>query len=851
MARGRAAGDALLERRALLKRGAYGIFDGRADDAARDGARAESLAVAARDDADLRAALRVRGLALLDAERHGEARPVFERLLALGRRARQPDDEGTALRGLAYLDLEAGRWGLARARYRLSLERLRGTPHRYGWLTARIGLARAHAQGFAAWDSARAIYDEVVEEARAGGFAELEAQACNNLGALEWAAGDPSRAAALWRRVVALRAARSPAQGVVPAANLSVALTYLGRYDEAAEVLEEVRARLAPSAPAGRRALLLTQLALVRARQGRASEAAALHRQAVALAAGLPAEQADGHCDPAAGHVLRTAGPRAALDSLAAWRARRRGDAWPVGAAAEAAAWLALGRGHEALAALAALPPAGPRDHALEGIRRGLLASRAHRAAGDRARAAAAARAAVEAWERLRTATRDPAWREAHGPSARVFALHLAALAMDGASGPDARARAAFDAVQRFRARTLAERMSGAAETARPLPRDVRADSLQRAVLRPGEVLLDYVAHHDSTLVVALARDRARAAWLPGDATLRPRVSAFLDVVAPSALDGRPLAAATPAAEAARAAAAGLGAIAFSGVAEMVASARRVIVVADGALAAVPFALLADPATGRALAERAEVVHAPSAAFLSAARARRAPQATPPARILALAGPVADGDRPLPGAAEELAWLARRFAGVVARPAGSLAGLGTAARALAGGDVLHIAAHTETAPGAPWRTGVRLAAPAGREPFVLRAADVARLRLRGRLVVLSGCGTYGTTGGAAEAPQGLATAFLAAGVPTAVATMWPVADRTAARFTEAFYERLARGLDAGAALRGAQAELRAHGAAREPHAWAAFTLVGDPGTRVTLAPAGRVTGGGFGSLSRW
>lgn len=86
-----------------------------------------------------------------------------------------------------------------------------------------------------------------------------------------------------------------------------------------------------------------------------------------------------------------------------------------------------------------------------------------------------------------------------------------------------------------------------------------------------------------------------------------------------------------------------------------------------------------------------------------------------------------------------------------------------------------------------------------------------------------------------ESVTGLARAFHSAGVPTVIATMWPVDDRATVAFTRRFYLGLEQGRNAAEALREAQLAVRSTPATSAPHFWAGFVLSGDPETRVVPA----------------
>ena len=109
------------------------------------------------------------------------------------------------------------------------------------------------------------------------------------------------------------------------------------------------------------------------------------------------------------------------------------------------------------------------------------------------------------------------------------------------------------------------------------------------------------------------------------------------------------------------------------------------------------------------------------------------------------------------------------------------------------------------------------------------AREIYGLRLdRTRLVVLAACDTGNEYIPGSEGATSLARAFLAAGVPTVVASLWSVDDRATAGLFDRFHRFLIAGDDPVDALRKAQLELL-HGSDprdRSPRAWAAFEVIG-------------------------
>jgi CHAT domain-containing protein len=115
-----------------------------------------------------------------------------------------------------------------------------------------------------------------------------------------------------------------------------------------------------------------------------------------------------------------------------------------------------------------------------------------------------------------------------------------------------------------------------------------------------------------------------------------------------------------------------------------------------------------------------------------------------------------------------------------------------------------------------------------------------RLRFDADLVVLSACdsGLGKELGG--EGLLGLTQAFLYAGAPSVVASLWKVADRSTGEFMVRFYHHLREGMTQDEALRAAQMEFlrspiqsrgsQGHPIERNwsaPYFWAGFQVYGD------------------------
>jgi CHAT domain-containing protein len=102
---------------------------------------------------------------------------------------------------------------------------------------------------------------------------------------------------------------------------------------------------------------------------------------------------------------------------------------------------------------------------------------------------------------------------------------------------------------------------------------------------------------------------------------------------------------------------------------------------------------------------------------------------------------------------------------------------------------------------------------------------VAALQLaRAPLVVLAACSTAAGRVTPLEGTMSIARAFLAAGAPSVVATLWPIADDDAATFFTRVHELLARGERPADALRETQIESIQRSIS--PAMWAAVEAIG-------------------------
>jgi CHAT domain-containing protein/tetratricopeptide (TPR) repeat protein len=115
-------------------------------------------------------------------------------------------------------------------------------------------------------------------------------------------------------------------------------------------------------------------------------------------------------------------------------------------------------------------------------------------------------------------------------------------------------------------------------------------------------------------------------------------------------------------------------------------------------------------------------------------------------------------------------------------------------------------------------------APATGDNGLLTANEILDLRLRAKLVVLSACNTgQGRITG--DGVIGLSRAFIAAGVPSVMVSLWAVPDAPTAALMTAFYRNLKQQPDKARALRLATLDILKR--YPRPLDWAAFTLIGE------------------------
>jgi CHAT domain-containing protein/Tfp pilus assembly protein PilF len=142
-------------------------------------------------------------------------------------------------------------------------------------------------------------------------------------------------------------------------------------------------------------------------------------------------------------------------------------------------------------------------------------------------------------------------------------------------------------------------------------------------------------------------------------------------------------------------------------------------------------------------------------------------------------------------------------------------------------DIVHLIAHFDFDSQHPQSSRIILGRTKANDgPLELH--DVFGLDLRKtNLVVLSGCQSQRGSRTRGDDVLGLSRAFIYAGTPSVIASLWSVDDDATQQLMIAFYTHLKEGLSKAEALRGAQADIRHK--YPNPFYWAGFVLTGDPG----------------------
>jgi CHAT domain-containing protein/Tfp pilus assembly protein PilF len=246
----------------------------------------------------------------------------------------------------------------------------------------------------------------------------------------------------------------------------------------------------------------------------------------------------------------------------------------------------------------------------------------------------------------------------------------------------------------------------------------------------------------------------------------------------------------------------------------------KVGIIPHGVLHYLPFAALTDGQ--RYFGDDHTLFYLPSASVLPFIQSKSKPLGP---RVLAIAQSRAEGLASLPYADEEVETVANIF-NTEAFTTGKTVKSEFMKRA---GEysIVHIAAHAELNTSSPLFSRIILAEDKN-DTGALSVHEVYKLDLsETSLVVLSACETQLGAQSEGDDVVGLNRAFIYAGTPTVIASLWTVDDESTSHLMKAFYTHLKGGMSKAEALRAAQSDTRKK--YPHPYYWSAFVLAGDPG----------------------
>lgn len=384
-------------------------------------------------------------------------------------------------------------------------------------------------------------------------------------------------------------------------------------------------------------------------------------------------------------------------------------------------------------------------------------------------------------------------------------------------------------------------------------PEPITFSETQR-MLDEKTVLLSYSLAESESFLFAVSRNDFQVKRLPAEKTIDANVQKLLEAITDKN---------NPAPAAYRRHAAILSQQLLAPVSGMLAGKEKLIIVADGALHRLPFQVLFQPGVPQRgdlrqwpfLVRQFAISYAPSASVLAELQKER--RETAPKGFIAFGDPryepaqgaiaatlratSASGRlnfQPLAYSHTEIEGIAKLFAKddreLFFREAATEENVKVPQR-LSSYRMIHFSTHGYVNEARPRFSGLVLSSSPNSsaektnlptEDGLLAAYEIFNLKLRADLVVLSACETGLGKEVKGEGLMSLTRAFMYAGTPSVVVSLWNVNDQSAADLMIRFYRHLQAGKTKSEALRQAQLEtIRDNGF---PFFWAPFVLVGKP-----------------------
>jgi len=231
-------------------------------------------------------------------------------------------------------------------------------------------------------------------------------------------------------------------------------------------------------------------------------------------------------------------------------------------------------------------------------------------------------------------------------------------------------------------------------------------------------------------------------------------------------------------------------------------SGSQLIIVPHDVLHYLPFQALVSP-EGRYLVEDYPIHYLSSASLMKFTTAKK--RGARGDRVLAIGNPDSGNSKPGLKYAELEARLVKSLYPRSTLLLNSDATKETVKSESARHDILHFAAHAELSKDDPLSSAILLAKD-GKDDGRLTVKEIFEMELNADLVVLSGCETGLGKLSRGDEMVGLTRAFIYAGTPSVVASLWKVEDQSTAALMGSFYKNL-KTMSKAEALRQAQLEL--------------------------------------------
>lgn len=427
-----------------------------------------------------------------------------------------------------------------------------------------------------------------------------------------------------------------------------------------------------------------------------------------------------------------------------------------------------------------------------------------------------------------------------------LFDMHTA----DPGAGYDA---LAFRVSEGARARSLADLLAEKnLEHTTALPPPATLADVQQHLLEPDTVLLEFLIGKEKGFAWAVTRNECLMYPIARAADIQKLVLDLIQQLRSS--DAGQQASGGGSGEKTRALLSEVAKLLLAPAAPLLKD-KRILISADGSLQYLPFAVLQRPGSTRPLGIDHEIVYLPSATSLLLLREELTNRKPPAKTIALLADPVFDpadprikepmGVQRWTRSAQSLSLTRIPF---TRREAQSILDLVSPGQSWLSTDTnasrqtleskqmqnyryIHIATHGILDASNPDLSGLVLSLydrNGTTLPGRITAADIFQLNLKADLVVLSGCSTALGKEVRGEGLIGMVRAFMYAGTPRVLASLWNVEDAATVEFMRHFYEGiLKRKLSPAASLQETQRYIWKQKKWHSPYYWAAFLLVGE------------------------